>query len=1315
MLERGLTGSAFAGTVPGSPCLLAMIAILVNVFLPLHVSSQPSPVPKIHGDAWTIRSFLKDAGLEGRFLFQAEFDDQGIMWIATSAGVIRYDGYDWSTFTEEHGLPSRFVRCLRCLPGGSIVVGTDRGVATLVGDRAELLEGQEQLAGPNIRRIGRDPDGTLWFCSDNWLVPDATSGLTRYRNGVYTRYGIKEGLPTDYVSDYFRDSRGRRFALTSAGLAEMKDEKWRTPVSDAGLDHARGYAWSIQESPEGEIVLGTLEGLFLENKAGWEHLELSIPGGPHRPILCKTSDHRLITAVDHQGFAFWEFDGRAMTQLTDRVPCDGTLEFLAEGPSGAIWCFGYNLLLCWSSRSSEWTHFSDLGPPEFALPSGDVCFRGKPWVRFDGQSFHLGPKLESALPGNHGDVFGWKGSRFVRWSREMIETEDLAPLGFSRIRGMTLDPSGLPWVFGTTPNGKNALALKEDGDFRRLDAPELDQGKLISVTSGTEPGIWCVLHEPLTGSSTVLRVTRESFEQVPEPPRCMNKPPASRLFCDQTGVWLLGDLGMAKLEDSGWRWIKDLPGQSVYGAMTLGKTAVFGSNGISGGVASISRFDGTSFEHFDTRYQRFFKGSGPEVVFFRADGKIFRFPAKSKRPNIFPVPASGLVSHLVESKRGEIWAQVDSDTYCYRPDGIPPQTWAWTERPSVHLGEDLVIHVSGAERYQPKNPSHLRFQTSVNGKPWSETRDGQTPITLELPVGSHRVSFRAIDPGDDVDPTPITLTLGVKPPPLQDRWWYWPTLLLTFSVVSGLGLLAFFSRLRATNRERQSAIRYQTLVEHAPVGIHEVSSCGLLFPINRVGKEMSELAPAGSSKTSFRLADLVHPRDRIKVEKALQAAGTGTAQTFEFQTALSNDERIYSVALIPIPAADESIRRILVITEDISEQKRTEWIRENLNHGQRIEAVGTLASGIAHDFNNIIIAILGYTEIAQDKLDPGDDGQQALRAIAQAAQQARGLTRSLLTFGRKTETEKLTLSLTETLKTVSRLLHRTLSAAIEVQTVVPEEEIWVQGNPDQLQQVIMNLAINGRDAMPNGGNLTISLISKENDDGRKTVLLRVEDSGSGMSEEVQDRLFDPFFTTKSRGQGTGLGLAIVHGIVSDHQGEVRVSSKEGFGTRICVELPVCSAPVQDAPAPQEKSRSEETLEDGTVLLAEDNRQARAILATALSMAGLTVIQAKDGEEAVKLHLEHIKKIELVILDLDLPRKSGKQSLLEMRARKPDLATIMISGFPDASNALSDIENVQFIEKPFQPSQLVSAVRETLRDHRIQPRSTTNASDQSSSG
>ncbi len=392
----------------------------------------------------------------------------------------------------------------------------------------------------------------------------------------------------------------------------------------------------------------------------------------------------------------------------------------------------------------------------------------------------------------------------------------------------------------------------------------------------------------------------------------------------------------------------------------------------------------------------------------------------------------------------------------------------------------------------------------------------------------------------------------------------------------------------------------------------------------------------------------------------------------------------------------------IILRKQAEEEK--EKLQSQLLQAQKMEAVGQLAGGIAHDFNNILTAMIGYGHMLKMKMHEDDPLRRYADHILSLSDRAANLTQSLLTFSRKQIMNPRTVDLNGIIKKVENLLARVIGEDIELRTNLVAEDVTVTADPLQMEQVFMNLATNARDAMPEGGRLEIEteIIEVEEAFVRthgygKTgmyALVSVSDTGTGIDERTREKIFEPFFTTKEVGKGTGLGLSMVYGIVKQHNGYINVYSEQGKGTTFKIYLPLIKAKVQQA-APELIYPLSTGTE--TVLLAEDEAEVRAFTKKLLEEFGYKVIEAPDGEAAVNEFKIHKDTIQLLILDVIMPRKNGKEAYEEIKQIRPDIKAIFTSGYTADFVHQKGIlaEDTELILKPIAPLVLLRKIREIL--------------------
>ncbi len=399
--------------------------------------------------------------------------------------------------------------------------------------------------------------------------------------------------------------------------------------------------------------------------------------------------------------------------------------------------------------------------------------------------------------------------------------------------------------------------------------------------------------------------------------------------------------------------------------------------------------------------------------------------------------------------------------------------------------------------------------------------------------------------------------------------------------------------------------------------------------------------------------------------------------------------------------ADGGVQAIICVARDITERRRLE---EQLLHAQKMELVGRFAGGVAHDFNNILTAIMGYSNMMQLRMPDDAPLRTYVSQIIASSEKAANLTQSLLAFSRKQIINPKPVRLNDIVKRIEKLLLRVIGEDIEFNTYLSDEELIVMADLGQIEQILMNLATNARDAMPDGGILLIETDSvfAENNLMKQHgyikegsyALISVTDTGIGMDEQTRERIFEPFFTTKEVGKGTGLGLSMVYGIVKQHEGYINCYSEVGKGTTFKIYLPTIASEVKEIiPAAIQPVNGG----DETVLLAEDDVEVRKIMQEALEKFGYRVVAAEDGKEAVDKFFKDRDKIQILIFDLIMPRKNGKEAYEEIKKTKPDIKVLFLSGYTANLIHKKGIleEGMNFILKPVSINDLLRKVREIL--------------------
>lgn len=506
------------------------------------------------------------------------------------------------------------------------------------------------------------------------------------------------------------------------------------------------------------------------------------------------------------------------------------------------------------------------------------------------------------------------------------------------------------------------------------------------------------------------------------------------------------------------------------------------------------------------------------------------------------------------------------------------------------------------------------------------------------------------------------------------------------------------AREKALESLRESENLFKAVFTEAPMGICLVDSVtGRYLSVNPMlerilGRSMEELA-------SLDWMSVTHPEDIKNQAANLAALSAGKAKAFRMEKRYLKPDGTsvwVSITTAPLPAFDNANPRYLGMVEDISAGKAAEReklkLEEQFRQSQKMETAGSLAGGIAHDFNNILTAILSYSEFLLK--NPCLDGpcRTDVEEIKKAGERAAALTRQLLIFSRKQVLQPKVLDLNHIILGVKAMLGRLIGENIKLTTLTSKVPPLIKADPGYMEQVLLNLSVNARDAMPEGGKIALEASIVRMDEAHihrhgtvepgNYVLLSVSDTGTGMSAETQSHLFEPFFTTKPRDKGTGLGLSTVHGIVKQSGGSIAVYSEEGRGTVFKLYFPLV---VGEAAAAEPPAAVKKTLTGtGTVLLVDDDISLRAPIRRALVLAGFTVLEASSAEEALAVCMRQKERIHLLLTDMVLPKMNGIELAGRLEAFRPGIKVLFMSGYTDhtvlAQGILDPEKN--FIQKPF---------------------------------
>ena len=516
---------------------------------------------------------------------------------------------------------------------------------------------------------------------------------------------------------------------------------------------------------------------------------------------------------------------------------------------------------------------------------------------------------------------------------------------------------------------------------------------------------------------------------------------------------------------------------------------------------------------------------------------------------------------------------------------------------------------------------------------------------------------------------------------------------------------------RAQRALKESEKKFQQFYDEAPVGYHELDTKGRITRVNR--KELQMLGYSAGEMLGKPVWNFFEEEDTTR--KVILAKLSGDVS---FHNTFERTYRRKDGSTLPVLVEDRVMRdpdnQIVAIrstVEDITERRRTEEAlrksEEQLRQWQRVEAIGRLAGGVAHDFNNLLMTIKGCSELLLGAFDRRDPRREEVDEILKAADRATSLTRQLLAFGRRQVLQPQVLDLNAVVMNMDKMLRRLIGEDVQLMTSL-DSDLWsVKVDPGMIEQVVMNLAVNSRDAMPNGGKLTIETTNVTHDEEYAShhvsvkpgyyVMLAISDTGCGMDKETKSHLFEPFFTTKETGKGTGLGLSTVYGIIKQSGGNIWTYSEPGLGTTFKIYLPRVE---KAAKVYKPRLKPKETGAPGgteTILLVEDEEPVRSMVSKVLQNKGYTVLEARHGNEAIEVSERYEGSINLMVTDVIMPQMSGRELAERLTLMRPEMHVLYMSGYPDNAIVQHGVlePGTSFLQKPFTINALELKVREIL--------------------
>ena len=517
-------------------------------------------------------------------------------------------------------------------------------------------------------------------------------------------------------------------------------------------------------------------------------------------------------------------------------------------------------------------------------------------------------------------------------------------------------------------------------------------------------------------------------------------------------------------------------------------------------------------------------------------------------------------------------------------------------------------------------------------------------------------------------------------------------------------------RKQAEEKIRESERKYRLLFESAEVLVSVYDKNGICQLMNPKLARLFGGEPAEFIGKSIE--DLHTDKGKQYKQKIQEVIDSGIVREFEGEVSFPNKTRYLLSRVHPVKRNNENIARAQIISQDITERKKAEEekekLQEQLLQTQKLKSIGTLAGGVAHDFNNILTVIIGLSQLILSRTEKSDPNYDNLKNILSTAERAAKLTKQLLLFSRKQDMDFEIISINDTINRLKKMLNRLIGENIKMHNQL-SEELWpIRADENQIEQVITNIVINARDAMPDGGKLTITtknVIIKDNKSQSmpdikpgKYIRLDIEDTGRGIEKEIQGKIFDPFFTTKGRAKGTGMGLSVVHGIIKKHKGQIKVKSETGRGTKFKIFIPAIDREISRSREPQKKKNLKKYQGQGeTILIAEDDQPILKYLENIFSSYNYNFHKAGSGEEALDIFNREKDDIDLLISDVVMTGMNGVELADKLKEERPDLKVILSSGYSDRKIIKSKIKSrgYAFIRKPYNVNELLELIREIL--------------------
>jgi PAS domain S-box-containing protein len=1313
--------SAGGRSTPSSATGLIRLGVLVTALALLvggRAGADARDDPEYIIDVWET-----DQGLPENSATAMVQTPDGHLWFGTFNGLVRFDGVRFTVFDRSNTpqLPSAAIVNLHLDRAGRLWISTDRGLVVVEGGRWTTIDRAAGWTGDYVRFFADGAHGELY--------------LTSFDRKLFRADGSKvQAIPTPMLEDEHRrgailtvDGGGRVWLTHHRFIGEWADGRWESRIApspanpeDVGAGRGRdGSLWVLDRRRLAKYVDGS-------------RVFETAPPFPLRGFWSLQEDsagHIWICSFMSGLYRFTPRDGRWRHFTMESGLSYNSVRFVFEDRESNLWVgtSGGGLLRFKRRTFSTWGTAQGLSERVVKSVSEDrqgqivVGTYGAGATRLDGTPIFTGT---------------WSGKTYVHAA--LVDRRNRLWLGMVD-RGLVSPEGPVPGIVPrpvADPERWTVYSLFEDSRGRIWAGG--DQGAVVLTDGGAAsfelPGtsVRSFAEDPSTGAmwlgthSAGLHRIDEGRLRVPPEVAAVSADGISTLHADQDGTLLIGtvDRGLAVL--AGGRLVRlaeahGLPARGI-GAIVDDGLGYFWL-GTNRGVFRVARADlhavisgrrSTLDGHVFTLSDGLPSlecsiGSQPTAVRDR-EGRIWfatlkgvaRTDPRSLRLNDQPPPV--LIDELRVDGR-------PSSGLSHRPFDAMPRTIV------VPPGASRIEIGYTALSFTAPEKVRFRYRLEDLDQDWIDVGSRRVVYLQDLSPGSYRFSVKAANNDGLWNETGDVLALTVRP-------FWWQTLWFRIAAFTGfmtvVGLTAWQVS-RARMRRHVEALEHRQALEQERARLASIleatSDCvtfadpaGHILYVNPAGRRLLGLDETASLRT-VTFVDL-HPAwaAEIVVKEGIPYALRDGIWSGE--TALrdrSGAEIPVSQVIVAHRTPGGTVEFLSTIARDISDRIRTEErlrdSEERLRQSQKMEAIGRLAGGIAHDFNNLLTVITGYTSFLLAQHESDDADYEMLTECHRAGERASALTRQLLAFSRRQLLVPAVLDLNGVVAGMERMLGSLIPEHITRRTILSHEPCIVKADRGQLEQVILNLAVNARDAMPHGGQLTVESSHVTRDEEARLdnpeippgqyVVLAVSDTGCGMDRTVRESIFEPFFTTKGPQAGTGLGLATVYGIVTQSGGHIAVESEVGRGSTFRIYLPRVEqvpnavAGVGEAPAiPQGKE---------VVLLVEDEGGVRAVARQMLQQQGYTVLEASNGANALRVSAEYPSRIDLLVTDVVMPEMNGRVLVERLAVTRPELRVLYVSGYTDDAILREGVieADVTFLQKPFTVDALARKVRQVL--------------------